>query len=225
MYFSQPPFHQSQPNVYFRQNDPAFIQVTGESTLSAPPDQAIITLGMITENKNLHDAQTENVAVISNVIKSLLTLGIPKEKIETLQYQIESEHDYPNGQQTFRAFKVTHQLNVIVDNVNMAGPVVDTAVQHGANSVSSIQFTLKDPDYYYSRALMRAIENGSQKAQTIAQKIGVSLHRPPTKVVELHEASQPIVPFGVSLLAKAEATPIQPRAILVKAAVRMDYFY
>lgn len=226
MYYRQP-LPQSPPTLNassFRQNAPTVMKVTGEGVLSASADRALITLGVITENKNLSKGQSENATIMSNVIKSLVAIGISKDDIETVVYRIDSEYDYENGQQVFRGYKVTHQILVTVDEIMMTGHVVDTAVNNGANSVSSIQFTVRDRNLYYNQALSKAIENGQHKAATIARELGVTLYQVPNKIEEVSQATIPI-PYTATLLATSEATPIQPGEVQITAAVKIEYSY
>lgn len=145
--------------------NPYVIKVTGEGTISAAPDQAVAILGTITENRNLQLAQAENAEAVSRVIQSLTNLGIPQELLKTLRYQIEIQYQYQDGRQIFQGYKVTHMLQVIIGQIEQTGLVVDTAVEHGANTVSSIQFTLRDPEYFYNQALSTAVKDSQQKPQ------------------------------------------------------------
>ncbi len=203
---------------------PYRIQVTGESTVSVPADQALILLGVETESINLGEAQSENTRAMSSVITALHSLGISNEKIETTNYQINSEYDFVDGKQQFRAFKVLHTIRVTIDQLDLAGAVVDTAVRNGANTVSSLQFTVRDVGEFYNQALAQAIHNGDHKAATIAKAANVQLDPIPIEIEELPPATQPI-PYAASFLAETEATPLQRGTTLVKAAVKIVYRY
>src|SRR5690606_20881763 len=97
--------------------------------------------------------QKENTNATTNIVEALLQLGIPKENIQTTQYSIDIQYDFEDGKQIFRGYKVTHLLQVTVENIEQTGLIVDTAVNNGANTVSNIQFTLQNPDIAYNHAL------------------------------------------------------------------------
>lgn len=200
------------------------LKVTGEGRISVAPDRAIVILGAITEHTNLQVAQTENANTVSRIIDSLVNLGIPQEKIKTTQYRIDIQYDYQNGQQIFRGYKVTHLLQVTVDQIELTGRVVDTAVNQGANHVSSIQFSVANPEAYYNQALSLAIQDSHRKALTMAGTLGVTLNRIPHQVQEVSQIAEP-VPLETTMFAARAETPIQPGELQISAAVRAEYYY
>lgn len=204
--------------------NPYVIKVTGEGTISAAPDQAVAILGTITENRNLQLAQAENAEAVSRVIQSLTNLGIPQELLKTLRYQIEIQYQYQDGRQIFQGYKVTHILQVIIGQIEQTGLVVDTAVEHGANTVSSIQFTLRDPEYFYNQALSTAVKDSQQKAATVARTLGVRYNPIPHQVQELTSAPEALSSRAETFLARA-ATPIQPGEIKIRASVNAEYTF
>ncbi|MBP1989914.1 SIMPL domain-containing protein [Paenibacillus eucommiae] len=211
-------------NASCSHNNKCLIEVSGEGTVSAAPDKTIIVLGATTENISLAAAQKENAAIITNVVNAMMKLGIPKENIQTITYNIDTQYNYEDGKQTFRGYKVTHLLQISIPSVNQTGLILDTAVQNGANSVTSIQFMVGQPDAYYNQALTLAIRNGQQKAMTIAKSFGVTLDRTPNQVQEVARGHEPS-PYPISLMAKSEATPIQPGELKISAAVRIVYSF
>ena len=96
--------------------------------MTASPNRAIVVLGAITEGNALQLVQAENARITANIILSLQNLGIPKEKIQTNDYRIETQYDYVDGKQIFRGYKVTHLLQITTDRVEQTGVIVDTAV-------------------------------------------------------------------------------------------------
>ncbi|CAH0344973.1 SIMPL domain-containing protein [Bacillus sp. CECT 9360] len=197
--------------------------VSGEETILAAPDQAIIKLGVITENKDPAVAQQENANAISKVINSITGLGIPENQIRTVEYRIEPQYDYQEAMQIFRGYKVTHLIQITISNIKQVGEILDTAVSNGANTVSSLQFTLSNQEAYYNQALSLAVENAREKATSLAKVLGVTLNKTPDLVQEV-SVNQPIL-FQSTALLKNAATPIQPGELDIPAAVRVEYSY
>ncbi|MBP1155608.1 MULTISPECIES: SIMPL domain-containing protein [unclassified Paenibacillus] len=201
------------------------IEVSGEGTVTAPPDRAIIELGVITENPSLTIAQKDNAAAIANIVHSLIQLNIPEEHIQTVSYRIEIQYHYADGKQIFRGYQVNHMLQITLSQVDQTGLVVDTAVNHGANTVSSIRFSIARPEIYYNHSLTLALKNAESKAMTIARTLGASLVRHPIKVLEETPTREPR-PYQASLYAEsATATPIQPGELKITAAIKVHYAY
>ncbi|WP_028550783.1 SIMPL domain-containing protein [Paenibacillus sp. UNC451MF] len=200
------------------------IEVTGEGTVSATPNKAIIVLGVITENISLTVAQKENANTLSNIIDALLNLSIPKENIQTTQYSIDIQYNYEDGHQIFRGYKVTHLLQLTIDEIDLTGLIVDTAVKEGANTVSNIQFTLAHPEIAYMNALSIAIKNGLFKATTIAKTLGVTLHPAPCLVQEILRTQEPIL-YSATSYSPSVATPIQPGELKISASIKANFTY
>lgn len=197
--------------------------VSGEETILATPDQAIIKLGVITENKDPAVAQQENANAISKVINSITGLGISENQIRTVEYRIEPQYDYQEAMQIFRGYKVTHLIQITISNIKQVGEILDTAVSNGANTVSSLQFTLSNQEAYYNQALSLAVENAREKATSLAKVLGVTLNKTPDLVQEV-SVNQPIL-FQSTALLKNAATPIQPGELDIPAVVRVEYSY
>jgi uncharacterized protein YggE len=227
MYYSHPLSSPAMTAAPLSHNSRPLIEVTGEGKVSTAPSRAIIVLGVITESPSLATAQSENASAVTNVINSLLRLNIPREQIQTVTYRIEIQYNYKDGTQIFRGYRVTHLLQITIDRVEQTGLVVDTAVNSGANFVSSIRFTITNLEIYYNQALSTALQNAESKANTIARTLGVKLVRTPIKITEETRVIEPPIPFQASLLAEGAAapTPIQPGELEIRAVLRAQYTY
>lgn len=202
------------------------IEVLGEGTVTAAPDRAVVDLGVVTDGPDLQAIQTENSKAISNIIHAVMQLNIPREQIQTRDYRIEVIHDYEDGKQIFRGYRVTHLLQITTNNVEQIGKIVDTAVSSGANNVNSIQFTLAHPEFHENQALSLAVHNARLKALTIAATLGVKLAAVPSQVQESSQSADPTPYIMASKFAGSAAqTPIQPGQLTVKAMVHVWYLF
>lgn len=198
--------------------------VTGIGSLSVAPDTAQIQLEVITENKLLNIAQQENAYLMNQVIESLLKLGIARENIQTVSYNILPQYDYIEGEQVFRGYEVVNAITVKIKDINQVGNVIDVAVQNGANRVSNIQFTVEDEQLYYQKALSLALKNALAKAQTIAETIQLQLDPHPIKITE-ELRTEPIVYRSFSAKEMAATTPIEQGQITINATVTVEFQY
>lgn len=196
--------------------------VTGISNLSVEPDIVEVQLEVVTEGMELSQAQQENANTMSQVIQSLLRLGIARGNIQTTTYNINPKYDYVDGTQVFRGYEVTNAITVKIENVDQAGNVIDVAVQNGINRVSSIQFTVENKNAYYERALSSALKDAYGKAQTLAETMHIGMAPYPVKITEkINEA-----PITYKAYATVEAdTPIEPGQIVISATVEAQFQY
>lgn len=219
MYHYQPP---TRNGLHHKDH---LIKVTGEGELAIQPDSASVNIGVITEGKELLTAQEQNSLAVKNVIDALLAIGISQHLIQTFDYRIESEYDFEQGKQLFRGYKITHLLQVKIDDLSLAGKVVDTTVQNGANYVSSVQFTVKDKESYYLQALTLALTNALDKAKTIAASINVTLIPIPRLVVEEMSSVQPLYHQAGAFVKGISSTQFEPGQIKVRAMISAEYNY
>ncbi|WP_010676369.1 SIMPL domain-containing protein [Bacillus timonensis] len=222
MYYYEP--WRAQP-IRHNNSDSYRMKVSGEGIVTTTPNSATITLGIITESSTVTEAQKENNQATNKVIDSLRGLGIPKEHIKTVDYRIEILYDYEDSKQTLRGYRVIHMLQVSDVEVQSVGMIIDTAVQNGANTVTNIDFTVRNPQAYYEKALQNAVQNAQEKARAIAKKLGVQLQDIPLKINELSKQSPP-VPYQTAMFAKTEAsTPIQPGELTITARIEATFLY
>ncbi|HBV66825.1 MAG TPA: hypothetical protein DEF04_00595 [Clostridiales bacterium] len=101
----------------------------------------------------------------------------------------------------------------------MAGTIIDTAVNSGANVIELISFDVSNRDYYYQQALNMAVMNAIQKAKSIALNLGIRSEPIPVRIVE--NSSQFAPPLFRREL--ASPTPIVPGNINIEASVTVDF--
>lgn len=200
--------------------------VIGEGEVSSPPDQVHLILGVITENEQVTTAQKDNADTISVIVNEIKKMGVGEESIQTSTYRISSEYDYIEGVQIFRGYRVVHLLKIEVDQVNLAGQLIDIAVEKGANSIASIDFLVNDSASLYEDALVQAIEQAHHKAERMVSSFGGKLLPLPIKLVELTESaySPRNEPMVLSAFDSA-STPIQAGESTIKARVEIHFRY
>jgi len=201
------------------------IKVSGEGEMAIQPDSASVNLGIITESKQVITAQQQNSHEVTKVIDSLISLGITKNNIQTFDYRIESDYDYDQGKQIFRGYKITHILQVKIEDLSIVGKVVDTAVQNGVNYVSNVQFTVKDKESFYKQVLVMAVNNAIERAKTIAGTLNVSLIPTPRLIIEGGRTVQPAFNQTGAFVKGAASTQIEPGQITVKADVIAEFHF
>lgn len=201
------------------------IKVTGEGIIAVQPDTATINLGVVTEGKELIETQQQNSLISTKVINSLSHLGIPKKDLQTSDYRIESDYDYEQGKQIFRGYKITHILQVKMEDLSLIGKVVDTAVQNGVNYVANVQFTIKNREDVYQKALSTALINAIEKAKAIATTLGVTLVPTPLQVVESGRDVHPLYNQPAAFVKGIPSTSLEPGQLLIKAYIAAEFKY
>ncbi|ASN06663.1 hypothetical protein CFK40_17370 [Virgibacillus necropolis] len=208
----------------YRQDFSRVMTVTGNARLLFEPDKVSIQLEIMTENKQVSQAQQENARKMNQVIQSLLQLGILRGNIQTTGYNINPIYDYIDGKQQFKGYRVSNTITVQITSIDQAGEIIDVAVQNGVNQVSNIQFSIEDKQIAYQQALSAALKNAIAEAQIIAETLNVNFDPIPIKIVE--ETSE--TPPSFKTFATMESnvtTPIEPGQIVVSASVKTQFQY
>ncbi|MBA9027977.1 SIMPL domain-containing protein [Peribacillus huizhouensis] len=221
-YESFPPF-QGEANYHSREC-PNKLTVNGEATIQASPNQAIITLGVITENKDPILAQQQNATAMAKILTGLGKLGIPDDQIKTKEYRMDPQYEYLDGKEIFKNYKVHHMIEILTKNIDRVGNIVDTSIKNGANSVSNIRFSLSNHDMYYHQALELAFQNAKQKALALAKAANITLQQIPETIEEIPTGLLPVL-YQTSFVAKAASTQIQPGELEIKASVKVIYTF
>lgn len=219
--------HNSQyPYSYgFRSNTSNYqMSINGKGSVMVEPDIATVSLGVITENKELKAAQEENAVKSTQVLNSLINSGVEEKDIKTETYTINPEYDYIEGKQVFRGYRVTHTFKVTIKNLKNIGEIIDSAVASGANTVSNINFTISNPSIYYRKALNLAIEGAVRKAESMESSLEITINRIPISIIEEGQGYTPIAEKAV-YSAPAAVTPIKEGQIEIIANIKAVFIY
>ena len=198
------------------------IKVRGTGRVSASPDTAIITLGVVTEGKDLERLQEENAEISTRVIKSILNNGVPRDNIKTSSYTIEPQYDYQDGKQIFKGYRISNILSIEVTRLSEVGEIIDEAVNAGANIVQGVSFIIKNSDPYYNEALRLALRNAQSKALTLSQDMAIKIDRIPIFIKEQPTAR---AYNGPNLLKVSETTPIMPGTLEITAEITAIFLH
>ncbi|HAA90170.1 MAG: Bp26: periplasmic immunogenic protein [Thermoanaerobacterales bacterium 50_218] len=213
------------PETAVAESEQQQIVVTGTGQVNVQPDQAVVTLGVLSIAETAKDAQKQNAVVVNKVINALLKAGVPEKKIETRNYSIWPEYNYPKPEEkrapTIIAYRVNNTIVVTLDDPEKTGEIIDAAVSAGANKVESISFTKKDLQSAQQEALKQACRNARMKAEAIAEGLGVTI----TGIASVREGGNSVITSQEkSFLAGSGApTPIQPGELQVSASVTVAF--
>ena len=206
------------------------ITVQGSSSVTAAPTIAYVSIGVTTFNKNAASAQGENAAKMDRVYKTLASLGIKKDKIKTLNYNISPRYDYKNNVATLAGYNVINSIRVTVMDLKKVSDVLDMTVKEGVNQSNSISFGVTDEerDKLYLQALSQAVVNAKEKANTIATAAGITISKP-ANIIEGSSAHFVQPNYRAMDMAKmaseAAPTPISEGEMTIGANVTVIYDY
>ncbi|MBM7602273.1 uncharacterized protein YggE [Metabacillus crassostreae] len=203
------------------------LTVEGKGIITTKPDKSSITLGIITEDQDVIKAQNKNSIITNNVIISLRKSGISNNQIQTISYTIQPLYQYVDEQNVLTGYKISHILEVTLFDLDLIGEVYKVAVSSGANIAEGLKFSLSNENYYYDKALKKALKQATLKAISLGQQMGVTINTIPIKITE-NSSPQPLRDVMYSFTAETnlhDTPPIQQRDISIEANLTAEYYY
>ena len=152
------------------------ITVNGIGEVTAKPDIAMTTMGMVAEGLTVLEAQQKNNDVMNELIARLKGLGIDEDDIQTANYNIYPRYDYTEDDgRTLAGYEVRQNVSVKIRDLENANNVLALAGEVGANNVSGLQFTIDDDEVYKAQAREEALVQVAEKARSLSRSLGVKL--------------------------------------------------
>ena len=158
---------------------PATISVTGEATVSVPPDLAEIGGGVTSEAKTAREASEANNAAMGKVLQALKGAGIEAKDIQTARLSLQPQ-SAPNrsGPSAIAGYRASNRVTIRVRDVTKVANVIDTLVGAGANEIGGINFVVSQASKLLDEARERAVADARRKAEIYARAAGVTLGAP-----------------------------------------------
>ena len=154
------------------------LEVTGNGTVTAVPDQASVTISIQTDGKSVTDTENENKEKTDAVLAALKNLNVEDDNIKTSGYQLYPQYSYDdNGTADLNGYRVETSLTISAQSVDIIGKLLSAAFDAGANSASDISYTCSNYDDLYKEALKDAVSDAANKAQALAEASGRNLDR------------------------------------------------
>jgi uncharacterized protein len=201
------------------------IRTTGEATVTAKPDRAIIDLGVVAQAQTAQAAAAQNATRLDSVLRALKNAAGTGAEIRTISYSLDPDYRYPKpgGQPELAGYTARNVVQVTTPDLGAAGKIIDAATQAGANSIDRLQFTLKDDQAPRAQALREAASKARANADAIAAALGVKI----AGVLFAEESAAQPSPrpmFAMARMAEATAaapTPVAPGNLEIHGTVTL----
>ena len=158
---------------------PPAITVTGEGTVSVPPDLAQVDAGVSSDAKTAREASDANNAAMGKVLLALKGAGIEEKDYQTARLSLQPQYA-PNrsGPSAIVGYRATNRVIIRVRDVIKVANVIDILVAAGANEVGGINFMVSQASKLLDDAREQAIADARRKALIYARAAGVTLGEP-----------------------------------------------
>lgn len=189
------------------------ISVAARGEVKVSPDRATIQLSVQTRGATAAAAAAENATKQQSVLAALRALGLPNDQLSTINYNVYPEQRYEQGKEpVIVGYNVTNTILADVRKLSQVGPVIDAALSHGANMITSLQFYASNTEAARRIAIAEAIGKARADAEAAARaahgslgtliEINLGAYAPPPP--------RPMIMMrGAASMAQAD-TPINP---------------
>lgn len=190
------------------------VQTTGTASISATPDQAQLTIGVVTEAGSAESAAAANAGATTAVLSAIRQVLGKTASTPTRSYSISPRYAADGRNQRIVGYTATNNIQVTTDDLSLVGKLIDAATGAGANNIIGVSFTLKNPQPVQQQALSLAAKEALAHAAAIAAGLGVRTGG----VISAQEEvgfTRPVFAAAAERL----ATPIQTGEVSVTATV------
>jgi uncharacterized protein len=156
---------------------PARVIVTGEASVSVPPDYAEITSGVTTQAKTAKAATDANTKAMAALNAALQQTGIAPSDIQTVRFTVSPVYGAPQPGHAppLVGYSVSNELGIKVRQIAKVGEILDSLIAAGATDAGSVQFLHSNTSKALDQARAAAIADARRKAQVYAQASGLTL--------------------------------------------------
>lgn len=199
------------------------ISVTGEASISVPPDTVEIDAGLTTEAKNARDAMEANNTAMGKVLLALKSAGVAEKDFQTSRLSLTPQmaQRAPNSQaQQITGYVARNRVAIRLRDVTKVASVIDTLVGAGVNDMGGISFSVSNASKLLDDARAEAIADAKRKAEIYAKAANVTLG----SAISISEEGDAPAPVYRSKFAAAPASaPIAQGEETLRIAVSVSY--
>jgi uncharacterized protein YggE len=213
------------------QTTPPVLRVTGTGEVRAAPDQAVADFAVETRAATAREAGAQNAQTMERVIAALVRAGVPRDRIDTRDYNVFPEYDprprQDGGEPAILGYRVSNTVAATLYELDRVGGVIDAALAAGVNRVNGVRFGLRDPQRFRQQAIAAAVRRARADAESMAGALnlqlgmvreaqtGADVYSPPPP--------QPMMMRAEMGMASDAVTPITPGELTVRATVSVVY--
>ncbi|MES2198261.1 MAG: SIMPL domain-containing protein [Pseudomonadota bacterium] len=183
---------------------PPSISVTGEASVSVPPDLALVDGGVTSEAKTAREASDANNNAMIKVVLSLKATGIDQKDVQTSRLSLQPQ-SAPNrtGPSAITGYRASNRVTIRVRDVTKVANVIDTLVGAGANEIGGITFMVSQASKLLDEARDKAVADARRKAEIYARAAGVTLGAPLSISEEGNAPPMPYRKMSAGMMASA----------------------
>jgi len=189
------------------------VSVVGEGSVSAVPDLAMVTSGVVSRAPTAAAALKANAAAMTKVMAALKDAGVEERDIATSGLSVQPQYDYGDGSAPrtpkLVGYEVRNAVTVRSRALDKIGDLIDSLVTAGSNQIENLAFEVSDRSEKLDGARREAMADARRKAEIYAAGVGATLGAPLAVSEQEVGEPEPMRAFAArKTLEAAQATPI-----------------
>jgi uncharacterized protein YggE len=202
---------------------PPTVSVTGEASISVPPDLAQIDSGVTTEAKTAREASEANNKAMGGVLQALKNAGLAEKDIQTSRLSL-SPQSAPNRNANapflIVGYRASNRVTVTIRDITKVADTIDVLVGAGANEISGMSFMVSKASKLLDDARAEAIADARRKAEIYAKAANISLGAP----ISISEETAPgPMPYRKMAADMAASAPVAQGQETLRVSVSVSY--
>ncbi len=198
------------------------VTVTGEATVAAVPDTAMIRVGVTSQGKTAKAASEANAKDMNAVLAAIKENDIAERDIQTSGLSLQPQYDSrQGGSNRLTGFQMSNRITVKLRDISKLPAVLDRAVGAGANEMSGIEFIVSEESKALDQARSGAVADARRKAELYAGAAGMKVGR--VMVISEEGAIPPPRLSAPMRVGAPAATPISPGEQTLRAVVTVTF--
>lgn len=204
------------------------LTATGQARVSATPDIATFSTGVVSAAKTAGEALAANTKAVADVIAAVKASGVEPRDIATSGFSVMPQYQQVkrDGSEAPRivGYEVRNSVSVRLRDLTRLGGLLDEVVTKGSNQIGGISFEIADPAKLEEQARAAAVKDARRQAEIMAEAGGVRITRVLTIVEDGGVAPMPrMFDAAPMAMAKREAVPVEAGEREVQARVSITF--
>lgn len=200
------------------------VTVTGQAQLSATPDRAQVSAGVVTQAPTAAAAVSENSTAMQGVFAALKRVGIAEADVRTAGFNVSPVFDdvrAPRQAPRIVAYQVANTVTALVRDPDRLGDTLDALIAGGANNLHGVSFFVARDEELQDTLRVEAVKDARRKAAMMAEAAGATLG-PVLTIVENGRGGGP-VPLARMQAESVRSVPVAAGTETLTMAVTVTF--
>lgn len=157
---------------------PPSITTNGESIIYVTPDEAVVSVGVETFDKDLDKAKSDNDERSAKLLHAIKDLGVEDKHVQTDTLQIEIQYKNEHVARSIEGYYARRAYSITLKDVKKFERLIDVALKNGANRLMGFEYKTTELRKHRDEARKMAIKAAKEKAVLLAGELDAKVGKP-----------------------------------------------